>query len=95
MLRLRETRPPYTRKGTRGTGEGIAAQKKLDMYGLKSRPLMTVDEMQKASKTHDCPSEALHEVDCTGMVAVDDVSGQTLVPALMVKARRDEISYFR
>ena len=51
--------------------------------------------MQKASKTHECPSEALHEVDCTGMVAVDDVSGQSLDPALMVKARRDEIVYFR
>ena len=56
--------------------------------------MMTVDKMQKASKTHDCPSEALHEVGCTGMVAVDDVSGQTLDPALMVKARHDETAYF-
>jgi hypothetical protein len=59
---------------------------------------MSVDRMQTAAGNPGggvCPSESLHEVGGTGMVAFDDVSGQRLDPALMVKARTDEIAYFR
>ena len=76
--------------------EGIAAQKKLDSLGLAARPLMTLEEMQQAAKqTAECPSSALHEPDCSGMTALDDVTGQQLDPKLMVQARKDEIQYFR
>ena len=78
--------------------EGIAAQKRLDELGLRSRPIMSVDEMVKAANTDggsDCPSAALHEPDTSQMVAVDDVSGQRLDPALMIQARREEIKYFK
>ena len=59
---------------------------------------MTVDQMAQANpqgKVDECPSESLHEADCSGMVAVDDVSGQQLDPKLVMAARRDEIAYFR
>ena len=78
--------------------EGIAAQKKLDSLGVQSRPLMSVEQMSKAAgqtSSGECPSEALHETGGTGMVAFDDVSGQQLEPSLMIKARADEIAYFR
>ena len=52
-------------------------------------------DVAAVGKTDSNPSEALHEPDCTEMIAIDDVSGQRLEPALMVKARRDEIEYFR
>ena len=38
---------------------------------------------------------ALHENDHDYMRAFDDVTGQELDPQLMMKARRDEIQYFR
>jgi hypothetical protein len=78
--------------------EGIAAQKKLDSLGVQSRPMMSVEQMSKAAgqtNGSECPSEALHETGGTGMVAFDDVSGQQLEPSLMIKARADEIAYFR
>ena len=75
--------------------EGIAVQKKLDMYGLRARPVMTLDEMRSTAKTNECPREALYEPDATGMIAVDDVSGQELDPSMMIRARRDEIKYFK
>ena len=59
---------------------------------------MSLDQMRDAAAIDGAdtdPTAALHETDCSGMVAFDDVSGQELVPALMVKARRDEIDYFR
>ena len=59
---------------------------------------MSLDEMDEAckgKKDEGCPSEALHEDHCQGMVAFDDVTGQELDPALMMKARRDEMAYFR
>ena len=63
---------------------------------MTARPLMTLEEMQQAAKqTAECPSSALHEPDCSGMTALDDVTGQQLDPRLMVQARKDEIQYFR
>ena len=59
---------------------------------------MSVDKMMEVAgnpEGGDCPSEALHEPTATGMIAVDDVSGQRLDPAMMMKARADEIKYFR
>ena len=57
---------------------------------------MSVDEMAKVVKVSGKdPSAFLHEPDCAGMKACDDIMGQELSPALMVKARRDEIKYLR
>ena len=42
----------------------------------------------------ECPAEALHDTGCEGMEAFDDVSGQPLDPALMIKARKSKIEYF-
>ena len=56
---------------------------------------MSIDEMQQATKgakDHECPSQALHEAGCTGIV--DYVSGQELVPGFMAKLRRDKVAYF-
>ena len=47
-----------------------------------------------AAKEDRCPSEALHEDGCEGLVAYDDLSGQELDPKFMMKARREEIQYF-
>ena len=78
--------------------EGIAAQRKLDGLGMEARPLMSLSEMRSATRMIDsvgCPSEALHEQDGEFLEAWDDVSGQALDPQLMMKARRDEIAYFK
>ena len=59
---------------------------------------MSVDQVNKAaskSSGRACPSEALQETGGTGKVAFDDVSGQQSEPSLMMKARVDEIAYFR
>ena len=77
--------------------EGIAAQKRLDHLGLQSLPIMSVEQMNRAAKggNDSCPAKSLHEDDGHGLIAFDDVSGQELKPELMVKARREEIAYFR
>ena len=88
----------YPREFCERLCEGIAAQKKVDKLGLKSRPLMSLDEMKSAAKGgkgDECPSEALNESDGTGMTAIDDITGQELDPKFMIKARKDEIAYFR
>ena len=88
----------YPRQFGERVCEGIAAQKRKEVLGVQARPLMSVSEMRKAAGGDDaegCPSAALHETDCTGMIAIDDVSGQRLDPKLMLEARRDEIRYFR
>jgi hypothetical protein len=77
--------------------EGIASQKRLDQLGLTARPIMSLEEMNSVAKDAseaECPSSALHE-DTSGMIAIDDVSGQRLDPRLMVQARKEEIQYFR
>ena len=53
--------------------------------------------MRQAAKSdmRECPAEALHHNGFEGMEAFDDITGQSLDPALMVKARKDEIKYFR
>ena len=59
---------------------------------------MSVEQMSKAAgqpNSNECPIEALHETGGTGLIAFDDVSGQQLEPSLMIKARADEIAYFR
>ena len=66
--------------------------------GVQSRRLMSVDQMSKVAgkpSSNEGPSEALHETGGTGLVAFDDVSGQQLETSLMIKARADEIAYFR
>ena len=78
--------------------EGIPAQKKLDSLGVQSGPLMSVEQMSKAAgqpNSNECPSKALHETGGTGLIAFDGVSVQQLEPSLMIKARDDEIAYFR
>ena len=58
---------------------------------------MNGETMRQAAKSEkgECPSEALHHSGFEGMEAFDDVTGQVLDPALMAKARKDEIEYFR
>ena len=78
--------------------EGVAAQKRIEQLGVKARPAMLIDEMREIAAVDSAgksPAEALHETDCSGMRAFDDISGQELEPSLMVKARKEEIEYFR
>ena len=58
---------------------------------------MSVEQMKRAAKSNmdECPSASLHQADCEHMEAYDDLSGQALDPMLMMKARQDEIEYFR
>ena len=88
----------YPRRFAVSLCQGVAAQKKLDNLGMKARNLLSIEEMDKAADNVDKdqdPSASLHEPGCEGMKAYDDVTGQELDPSLMVKARRDEIKYFR
>ena len=86
----------------RAVCEGTAAQKRLHMLGIRSEPLMSMEEMVAvmpvdAQHSGD-PSRDLHEDDETiprGTVAWDDQSGAWLKPELMAKARREEIAYFK
>ena len=53
----------YLRMFSERLREGISAQKRLDELGLRARPIMTLEQMQKAdsrSGGSDCPCEALH-----------------------------------
>ena len=74
-----------------------AAKKKLEQLGLVVRDVMSMDMKMDAAKAGggECPSATLHEEGLEGLRAYDDVSGQELNPELMIKARRDEIQYFR
>ena len=59
----------YPRKLSLRICDGIAAQKKIDSLGLEVRPLMTVDDMRKATSGANadaCPSESLHDADGKG-----------------------------
>ena len=70
--------------------QDIQAQRQLESLGLQDGPIMTVDQMAAATtqgQGDECPSGALHEVDCAGMTAIDDVSGPELNPKLMMAAR--------
>ena len=53
--------------------------------------------MRQAAKARvdERPAEAMHDTGCEGMEAFYDISGQPLDPALMIKARKSEIEYFR
>ena len=78
--------------------EGIAAPKRIESLGVRARPVMSIDQMRELASTgkdKGCPSEALHEPDCSGMFVIDYISGQELDPKMMMKARREEIEYFR
>ena len=95
----------YPRAFCRAVCEGIAAQKRLYVLGLKAEPIMSLEEMIDAlpeELKHDggCPSKALHDDDAgyelsDGTVAFDDQSGAPLKPDLMKIARREEIAYFK
>ena len=87
----------------RAVCEGTAAQKRLHVLGMRSEPLMSMEEMismvpKDAHHSKD-PSRDLHEEDAEalpeGTVAWDDQSGAWLQPELMAKARREEIAYFK
>ena len=83
--------------------EGTAAQKRLHMLGMRSEPLMSMEEMTsvvpKEAQHSGDPSHDLHEDEAEmmpeGTVAWDDQSGAWLKPELMAKARREEIAYFK
>ena len=75
--------------------EGIAAQKRIEALGIMPRDVMSVVSMRQVAKAgmDECPAEALHDTGCEGMEAFDDVSGQPLALALMIKARKSEIEF--
>ena len=77
--------------------QGVAAQRRLEILGMKARPVMSIAEMKEISSAESagCPSEALHENHGETWVAYDDVSGQQLDPSLMRQARCEEIKYFK
>ena len=87
----------YPRELADSLCEGIAAQKHIETLGITPRDIMSVETMRQAAKSGvgECPSEALHNNGFSGMEAFDDVTGQALRPELMIKARKDEIDYFR
>ena len=64
---------------------------------VRARPIrsLEVKNISAVGSATESPDEALHEVDCSGMKAYDDISGQELEPKLMIKARKEEIEYFR
>ena len=83
--------------------EGIAAPKKHDTAKLQWNEMMSLDELNSLSEIanidlssfEDEAEELLHEVDDSCMVAFDDVSGETLCPAMVRKARAEELGYFK
>ena len=88
----------YPRRFAEEICQGIAAQKKCDSLGMRSRPLMSIEEMEEVMKSRGdtgCPSRALHEEDANDMIAYDDLTGQELDPVRMIKARLEEIAYVR
>ncbi len=86
----------YPRAFCRAICEGIAAQKRLDSLGLVARPLMSVEEMHEVMLHVGDPSKDLHEDDPQiGVEAFDDLTGATLNPELVAKARQEEIEYFK
>ena len=93
----------YPRDFCRAVCEGIAAQKKLTLMGLRTEQLLSLDEMLELVpediKTGD-PSRDLHVHEdeyetADGIVAFDDQTGASLKPALMKIARLEEMQYFR
>ena len=100
----------YSRKFCQAVCEGVAAQKRLGSFGMRSEDLMNVEEM-KATLTMASmkdekgdPSKQLHEdeeeterhgASSHMWFAMDDVSGAPLDPKLVEKARREEMKYFK
>ena len=82
--------------------EGIAAQKKMDRMGVRSVPLMSMEAMEEVmnvSKVEregegESPAEALHDSP-PEIVAFDDITNGEPDPALVRKARKEEMVYFR
>ena len=95
----------YPRRFCEKVVEGIAAQKRLVNLGLKSVPLLSLQDMEDVARSvgeysgedglH--PSDALHDPDhdSGNLQAYDDQTGVELDPILMRQARRDEIAYFK
>ena len=79
----------YPREFSRRVCEGIAAEKRLRLLGMVSRPLMELGTEEAGRRACD----DLHEAD--GVVAFDDQSGEPLVPSLMRAARVEEMQYFK
>ena len=93
----------YPREFCRVVCEGIAAQKKLMKLGMRSEPIMSLEEMMTVVPENlrdGDPSNDLHVhedeyVLGDGTVAWDDQSGAPLKPELMRLARIEEIAYFK
>ena len=75
----------YPREFCARVVEGIAAEKRVRALGLRSMPLMSVEDSGAC--------EALHEPSSTW--ATDDLSGEALDPSLVRAARKEEIQYFK
>ena len=80
----------YPRAFSRAVCEGIAAQKRLHALGMKSKPILSVDEMSSAVQKltgKGGAADELHEDE----YAVDDQSGGSLDPKMVRQARKSEI----
>ena len=75
----------YPRAFCRKLCEGNASEKRLMTMGMTSLPLMSAED--------SAASEALHEGEAE--YAYDDQSGEALDPALVRKARMEEMAYFK
>ena len=83
----------YPREFSRRICEGIAAEKRLRRLGMISLPLLELDELSDDIKDGGVAARDLHESGWTE--AFDDQSGERLDPALVWKARMEEMAYFR
>ena len=80
----------YPRAFSQQIFEAIAAEKKLRILGMVLMPFMSLESDKADGKA---ASDVLHDTD--GRQASDDQSGDPLVPALVRKARQEEIRYLR
>ena len=91
--------PIYTRQTAQSLTIGIANQKlsdENDEFIIGHLHHVSQEEVNEAQKTADkCHAEKENNIDCEAMEAYDDVSGAALNPELVMKARLEEIQYFK
>ena len=83
----------YPRSFSRQICEGIAAEKRLRRMGMKAWAVEEIGSLSTEIGKGEEAAGDMHEQD--GIIAIDDQSGEPLVPALVRKARMEEMEYFR
>ena len=83
----------YPKNFSRQICEGIAAEKRLRRMGMKAWAMEEINSLSTEIQKGEEAAGDMHEAD--GSIAVDDQSGEPLVPALVRKARMEEMEYFR